>query len=316
VLDGGAVILRPGQSLKDLNLLYVFEALWRDRSVTLASDQLGVTQAAVSGSLKRLREHYGDKLFTLVGRRMEPTPRATELAPQLLDALTLVRRADGEPSRFDPAKARRTFTVRTRDIGEVVCLPGMTTSMGSAAPHVQLRTVLHPRAETLAGLATGRIDLALGFLPSLEADIHRRILFNETYVCVMRRGHPLARAGLTPESFLAAEHVLVEYSGSGHTALEKLITESGGRKRIRVRLPQYLAAPHFLLQSDLLWSAPRVLAQQMAVHLPLEIAPHPMPLPSFEVALYWHDRYHRDAANIWFRDFLAEHVEQRIRKSV
>ncbi|WP_263597713.1 helix-turn-helix domain-containing protein [Pseudomonas lini] len=35
---------------------------------------MGVTQAAVSESLKRLRNDDGDGLFTLVGRRMEPTP--------------------------------------------------------------------------------------------------------------------------------------------------------------------------------------------------------------------------------------------------
>ena len=78
--------------MKDLNLLFVFEALWRDRSVTAAAERLGLTQAAVSGSLKRLREEYDDKLFTLVSRRMEPTPLATDLAPHLLDALALVRR--------------------------------------------------------------------------------------------------------------------------------------------------------------------------------------------------------------------------------
>ena len=53
--------------MKDLNLLYVFEAMWRDRSVTQAADNLGVTQAAVSSALKRLRLEYGDKLFTQVG---------------------------------------------------------------------------------------------------------------------------------------------------------------------------------------------------------------------------------------------------------
>lgn len=298
--------------MKDLNLLYVFEALWRDRSVTLAAEQLGVTQAAVSGSLKRLRENYGDKLFTLVGRRMEPTPRAMELAPQLLDALLLVRRAEVQPSRFEPAKAKRVFTIRTRDVGEVVCLPGVASGLQAVAPQVQLRTVFQPRAETLAGLGNGQIDVAMGFLPSLEADIHRRTLFTESYVCVMRRGHTLSDRPLSAEGFLSADHLLVEYSGSGHTVLERAITDAGARKRIRVRLPQYLSAPHFLMQSDLVWSAPRHLAERLAKHLPLDLVAHPLPLPSFEVALYWHDRYHRDAANVWIRDFISEQVDEAI----
>ena len=115
--------------VKDLNLLYVFEAMWRDRSVTDAAEQLGLTQAAVSASLKRLREEYGDKMFTLVGRRMEPTPLAVELAPQLLDALAMVRKTRVERGRFDPLTARRMFTVRTRDIGEVVCMPHILSAV-------------------------------------------------------------------------------------------------------------------------------------------------------------------------------------------
>ncbi|UUX95352.1 LysR family transcriptional regulator [Aquabacterium sp. J223] len=292
--------------MKDLNLLFTFEALWRDRSVTLAAERLGVSQAAVSGSLKRLREHYGDQLFSLVGRRMQPTPLSIEMAPHLLDALALVRQTGVERGRFDPASARRVFTMRTRDIGEVVCLPPLLAAMASCAPGIRLRTVFRPIPETMTGLASGQIDLALGFLPSLETSIHRRLLFTQHYVCVMRRGHPLADVPLSADAFAAGEHLLVEYSGSGHVVLERALVEAGARHRIKLRLPQYLAAPHFVVSSDLLWSVPAVLAERLSMHYPLAIHPHPLPLPEFEVALYWHDRFHRDPANMWLRQFMVE----------
>jgi DNA-binding transcriptional LysR family regulator len=292
--------------VKDLNLLFVFEALWRDRSVTAAAERLGLTQAAVSGSLKRLREEYDDKLFTLVSRRMEPTPLAADLAPQLLDALAMVRKTGAERARFDPATARRMFTVRMRDISEVVRVPQMMSALGRSAPGIRLRSVFCPIQETVAGMASGQIDFALGFLPALEAGIHRRHLLQQHYVCVMRAGHPLADGELTTERFSQAEHLLVEHSGSGHSQLERALVESGARNRIRVRLPQYLGAPHFVIESDLLWSVPAVLAETLSVHYPLIIRPHPLPLPEFEICLYWHDRYHRDPANKWMRDFVAQ----------
>lgn len=297
--------------MKDLNLLYVFEAVWRDRSVTAAAERLGLTQAAVSGSLKRLREEYDDKLFTLVGRKMEPTPLAIELAPQLLDALSLVRKTRAERGRFDPSTARRMFTVRTRDVGEAVCLPRVVRALGESAPGIQLRTVFRPIPETLAGMAAGQIDLALGFVPSLETGIHRRLLFEQHYVCVMRRGHPLADKKLTEDRFSHGEHLLVEYSGSGHQHLERALVSAGARNRIKVRMPQYLAAPHFVIGSDLLWSVPAILAETLAQHYPLVIKPHPLNLPDFEVSVYWHDRYHRDPANKWLRDFVSQQFEQR-----
>ena len=292
--------------MKDLNLLYAFEAIWRDRSVTAAAERLGLTQAAVSGSLKRLREEYDDKLYTPVGRKMEPTPLAVDLAPQLLDALSMVRKTRAERGRFDPGTAKRTFTVRTRDIGEVAILPRVLAALGQSAPGIRLRTVFRPIPETVIGMASGHIDFALGFLPSLEAGIHRRFLQTQHYVCVMREGHPLANKKLTPERFSASEHLLVEYSGSGHLQMERALIEAGARNRIRVRLPQYLSAPHFIISSDLLWSVPAVLAETLAKHYPLVIKPHPLELPEIEVFLYWHDRYHRDPANKWLRDFVAQ----------
>lgn len=300
------MILTSTSDMKDLNLLYAFEALWRDRSVTVAAERLGLTQAAVSGSLKRLREEYGDKMFMLVGRKMEPTPLAAELAPQLLDALAMVRKTRVERGRFNPATARRMFTVRTRDVGEAHSLPPIFNALAESAPGIQLRTVFRPLPETVAGMASGQIDLALGFLPSLEAGIHSRSLFKQRYVCAMRSGHPLAKARLTPKRFSEADHLLVEYSGSGHIQLERALVAAGARNRIRVRLPQYLSAPHFLIGSDLLWSVPEVLAKALAPHYALTIVPHPLDLPEIEVSLYWHDRYHRDPANKWLRDLVVQ----------
>jgi DNA-binding transcriptional LysR family regulator len=290
--------------VKDLNLLYVFEAMWRERSVTEAAESLGVTQAAVSSSLKRLRTEYGDKLFTQIGRRMEPTPLASTMSPQLLDALAMVRKTHTAPTVFDPAQASRTFTVRTRDIGEVVCFPGVLAELGRSAPGIKLKSVFRPIDETLAGMASGHIDLALGFLPSLETAIHRRKLFSQHYVCAMRADHPLSKVPLDLDAFLAQEHLLVEYSGSGHLVLEKALVEAGVKDRIRVRMQQYLSAPHFIISSDMLWSVPAMLAETLARHFPLVIKPHPLTLPSFEVALYWHDRYHQDPANRWLRELL------------
>jgi DNA-binding transcriptional LysR family regulator len=292
--------------VKDLNLLYAFEAIWRDRSVTAAAESLGLTQAAVSAALKRMREEYDDKLFTPVGRKMEPTPLAVELAPQLLDALSLVRKTHAERGRFDPGTAKRMFTIRTRDISEVVVLPRVLAALAELAPGIRLRTVFRPIPETVSAMASGQIDFALGFLPSLEAGIHRRFLQQQHYVCVMRAGHPLAQEKLTAKRFSESEHLLVEYSGSGHIQLERALLDAGARNRIRVRLPQYLSAPHFIATSELLWSVPAVLAETLAGHYPLVVRPHPLELPKIDVYLYWHDRYHRDPGNKWLRDFVAE----------
>jgi DNA-binding transcriptional LysR family regulator len=93
---------------------------WRDHAVTVAAEALGETQAAVNGSLTRLRVEHDDKLFVLVGREMESTPLACELTPHLLDSLATVRRTHAVHAYFDPATAKRLFKAPTWDIGEAV----------------------------------------------------------------------------------------------------------------------------------------------------------------------------------------------------
>lgn len=296
--------------MKDLNLLYVFEALWRDHSVTIAAENIGLSQAAVSSALKRLRNEYGDKMFTQVGRRMEPTPLATSISRELLDALAMIQKTTIEKAQFDFANATQTFTVRTRDIGEVVCFPKILRVLAEEAPNVRLRSIFLPIDETLARLASGRIDIALGFLPALESDIHRLPLFVQNYVMVMRKDHPAADKEMTLDVFREGNHLLVEYSGSGHHLVEKALNDSGIKKNIMVRVPQYLSAPHLVCNTDLFWTAPECLAETMAQQFPLVIRELPIPLPGFEIAIYWHDRFHRDPANKWFRDTVAKLFRQ------
>lgn len=291
--------------MKDLNLLYTFEALWRDHSASIAAQNLGVTQAAVSGSLKRMRSEYGDRLFTLVGRRMEPTPFCIHIAPRLLTSLAMVREAACQMPMFDPQSCEKAFTVRMRDVGEVVCLPAIVSELRRVAPKARIHTVAAGMDETLNGLSTGRIDLALGFMPTLQTDIHRTAVFSQHYVCAMRKDHPLAHGGLTPEAFAKSEHLLVESGGSGHLALERAMIDAGGRDCIKMRIPQYLSGPHLLLDSDMIWTLPNALGKTLAQFYPLVIWPLPLQVPSFEIDLYWHDRFHRDPQSRWFREMVG-----------
>jgi len=84
------------------------------------------------------------------------------------------------------------------------------------------------------------------------------------------------------------------------------------RHQIKVRLPQYLSAPHFILSTDLLWCVPSSLAYTLSHHYPLVLKPVPIALPDFEIALYWHERYHQDPGNRWLRDLIAQTYQPKV----
>ena len=60
----------------DLNLLVVFDAMLKHRSVTRASEAVGLSQPATSAAVARLRALFDDQLFVKIGAEMKPTPRA------------------------------------------------------------------------------------------------------------------------------------------------------------------------------------------------------------------------------------------------
>jgi DNA-binding transcriptional LysR family regulator len=298
--------------MKDLNLLYTFEALWRDHSASIAAENLGVTQAGVSASLKRLRQDFGDKLFTLVGRRMEPTPFAIQIAPLLLQSLELAREARSHSATFEPLLCKKKFKLRMRDIGEVVCLPSILKYLLKSAPESKIETEAGPLEDTLQGLSTGRIDLAIGFLPQLQTDIHCSNVFKQKYVCVFRKGHPLENIHLTYDIFLTQRLLCVDAGGSGHFALEKALVDVCGKESIQLRIAQSLAAPHILATTNLVWVAPDALAKTFEKSFPLVIRPLPLDIAPFEIAMYWHDRYHRDPENKWLRETVGEALRESV----
>jgi DNA-binding transcriptional LysR family regulator len=237
---------------------------------------------------------------------MAPTPRCAALAGYLLDALALIDKSVAGAEDFDPARSRRVFTLGMRDIGEATLLPALAAHCERAAPGVRLHTLLSPAETTIEKLADGRVDIAVGFLPALEAGMHKRELFDQQYVCVMRAGHPLARGTLGLKPLAAARHLAIDFVGTGHALVERQLREQGLNRTVHLRIPHYMAAAPILEASDLVCLMPRMLAQALAPRYALSWRPVPLKAMRFPIAIYWHDRFHRDRGNQWLRRTFVE----------
>src|SRR6202012_1713937 len=102
----------------DLNLLLVFDVIYRVRNTTRAAEDLNLTQPAVSNALKRLRDQFDDVLFVKTSTGMLPTPRADGIAKLLDEGFSSIRLAVQAGQVFDPATAMRTFHLYLSDIGQ------------------------------------------------------------------------------------------------------------------------------------------------------------------------------------------------------
>ena len=177
----------------DLNLILALDALLEERSVTRAAQRVGITQSAMSHALARLRAVTGDALLVRAASGMVSTARAEELGPPIRRALEGVAAALRPPQAFEPKTAARRIRIGTGDYGEIVLLPCVLKRLAKEAPRVDLRVVF--QGDNAAGmLRSGDVDLLLSplFAAEIGPGMYARKLFDERFVCVVRRGHPLA----------------------------------------------------------------------------------------------------------------------------
>jgi len=284
----------------DLNLLRLFEAIHAEGSVSRAAVRMAVSQPTMSHALARLRAIYRDPLFVRRAGGVAPTPRADRLAAAVRQAMRLIDAAGSEGDRYDPSGSERTFRLYLTDIGETVFLPPLMAALAKEAPRVRVEAHQLDLADLAPALESGRIDMALGYIPSL--DVERTVLWRERYVIVMRRGHPLA--GLPPvvASLRRLEYALVR----AHPATTRALHDLGLDDRIRLSIPHFMVLPRILAETDLAVVMPRRLFVEFE-----RLGRYAMwrprgGMPSLDVAVHWSARFAGDPGLAWLRERIVE----------
>jgi DNA-binding transcriptional LysR family regulator len=292
----------------DFKLLIVFDAVMRYRSLTQAADNLDLTQPAISKALQRLRETFNDPLLVRTSQGMEPTPRALEIAPSVKKLLTLFRdELEGTPS-FDPALSEREFVFCTSDLGALILLPRMLLALKKRAPKLRLRAVQIDQRLMAEALESGEADIAIGAFPGLSAGFYQQRLYTESYICLVRNGHPATQATFDRARFLQETHVVVsaEKSGHAHRVAEQILLGVCPSERVALRVPNFLVSALLLRDTDLVVTVPGRMGELLSRDLGLKMLPCPVEIPQFEVKQYWHERFHHDPAVKWFRTVITD----------
>jgi len=291
----------------DLHHLQVFDVLLRERSLTRAARVLNVTQPALSKTLARLRRCFDDPLFVRVSLRMEPTAKALDLEKSVRAVIDSMRTLRTENVPFDPKTSSRNFTFCVVDAGVIKLLPPLVKLLDTEAPRVRLSAVQFDAEHLDSWLETGTIDFAMGSFSHLGKGIRRQPLWTETYVSVVRRGHPRLGAEPSLKAFTAERHVLITTFGTGHAhrRAERAVEAAIAPSNIVCRVPIFLAAAIVAKRSDAVATLPRSIAKVLAEDLDLEVITPPIKLPKIEISQYWHSRFHNEPGNQWIRSVFA-----------
>ena len=295
-------------SAYDLNLLVVFDALTRERSVTRAGARIGLSQPAMSHALARLRYMLKDDLFVRTPTGMAPTLRAEELALPVRQALEAIERAFEAPG-FDPALAVREFAIALDNRTALALAAPLVVEL-ARAPGIKLRIRPGGTLDIAGLLDRGELDLAVvGDARRASGErFGSRRLFDDAFVLIMRADHPARDEGPSLAWVAGLQHLDISSSGDDLRFLDDALTAHGLARWVVLSAP-YLSAPALLTQSDMVAVVGQRVAAEFARVHPVAIRPLPhLPVArtvAAQAVMIWHRRSDGVPAHRWLRDLVV-----------
>ena len=286
----------------DLNLLVVFDALYRNQAVLAASAEVGLSPSAFSHAIARLREALSDELFVRHGNLMQPTAYADEISGGVETALRILSSQLSGARSFDPVSSKATFTFAATDFTAFTVMPPLIEHLEQFAPNVRMKVVYSSNEQALTELAAGKINFALGFAGERDNKfngVESFDLFSDEYVVVTSRSHSRIRDILTLDDYMAERHVVVLPWSGATSVVGKALSSLGLEREVAAELPSLLAAPFIVAKSDILLTLPKRAAETLRDAASLSLYPVPFDLPRYILKVLFHERFAGTSGHRW-----------------
>lgn len=292
----------------NLNLLPVLRALLRERSVSRAATTVGLSQPAASRALAQLRDILGDPLLVRAGSSYVLTRRAEALAVEVervcRDMEALWRRPV-----FDPSVEEREFVIASADYAPILLVPLLTPLLRARAPGISLRFT-EWRPDDLVDVRRAT-DFVLGPAVALAAHLDAggalATLFDDDFVTVVGKGHPLAHRPADEAEIDAYPHIVFAGGDSSDPAIDAVDSLLGRRPtQVVARVRQFAALPLLALMTGSVVIIPRRLADILQTQLAIAIVEEARPRTTVRICLAWNRRFDTDPAHAWFRALVVE----------
>ena len=299
----------------DLNLLVYLEVLLRERNVTQAANQLGLSQPAMSNGLRRLRALFDDPLLVRTSEGMTPTERALELEPMVKDILLGVDRAMQPATEFEPRASQMVVRIMASDYAESTLFPAVLTELRESAPDITL-DIMNPSDVSILDVERGKVDLVINRFDQMPQSFHQITLWQDSFSCLLNPNHPILD-DFSLESYLSADHIWVSKTGMGVGVgvdpsdvqrlgwVDSALAQLGEKRRIRVFTRHYQAAMTLAEQNDLIVTLPTRATWLKQNDPRVAIRQVPFDVPPLELKMAWSPLLHNNAPHRWVRQFIT-----------
>ena len=207
-----------------LRQLKIFDAVARHQSFTRASEQLHLTQPAVSMQVKQLEEAVGLPLFEQVGKQIYLTEAGEEMERYASSVLAILLEAD---QVFDEMKGMERGRLRIAVVSTAnYFVPQLLAAFCLRYPRVKVSLDVTNRERLLAALARNDTDLVIMGMPPEKMDVVAETFMDNLLVAIAPPSHPLAGKKNIPVERLQEETFLIREKGSGtRSATERFFVE-------------------------------------------------------------------------------------------
>jgi len=307
----------------DLNLLVYLDVLLRECNVTRAAEELGISQPAMSNSLRRLRDLFGDPILVRTSDGMTPTDRALELQPLVRNVLSAAEQVILPKTEFDPAASSRIFRIMASDYTESTLLPVLLRQLRKEAPGIRL-DIMTPSDVSFHDVERGKVDLVINRFDSLPQSFHQVHLWDDSFSCVLSAENPVIKHW-NLDSYLSSKHVWVSKTGMGVGVgmtpndvqrlgwVDEALAKLDAKRDITLFTRHYQAALLLGEQDDLIVTIPTMTAMGMAKNPKVVILDPPFEIPRMRLKMVWSPLLQHDPGHKWLRQMIKSVSEEMLR---
>ncbi|MFL0804814.1 MAG: LysR family transcriptional regulator [Agarilytica sp.] len=300
----------------DLNLLVALNILLKEKSVTQAADYLGITQPAMSNTLKRLRQQFDDPLLVRTSEGMKPTERAQALEPEVRELILHVERVVQPVQDFDPKESDKLFRIAASDYAESTLIPELLNYVRKEAPNITI-DIMTSSDVSYQDVEQGHVDFVINRFDELPDSFHKSTLWRDSFTCMLWKENPIVDT-FDLDSYIGSQHVWVSKTGMGVGVgvnpedvqrlgwVDVTLNKIGKKRSIRVFTRHYQAAMSMVENKDLVLTIPSRAARLNSGNPNLVFLPPPFEIPEIDLDMAWSGLLHHNPAHRWFRRTVAE----------
>lgn len=294
----------------DLQQLFCFVALIKHQNVSRAAIALELSQPTVSLALKKLREAFKDPLLIRSNGRMTPTSRALALQTEIQEILHKVDALNKSEASFDPSTSEAKFSIMCPEFVEFYLAPRIAARLEKDAPNIKVEFKTSNPSEAFDMLDKGVLDFRLGWWPKPNLMLRTKILFRDELICLSRKNNH-ATQKLSVTEFINTRHVRLEAPRNGVSTMviDQAVLKIGEKINIALEAQTIFNLAKIVSETSFLACIGKKMAQEMQHQFPVEIRPIPLNIPEVRIALYWHERTHRQASHVWLKNLIETEMQ-------